>query len=37
MDLISTFSLHFLLLACSLPPGAVSLRTALRKSGGTSS
>nr|AAI50711.1 EGF-like, fibronectin type III and laminin G domains [Mus musculus] len=33
MDLISTFSLHFLLLACSLPPGAVSLRTALRKSG----
>lgn len=33
MDLISTFLLHFLLLACSLPPGAVSLRTALRKSG----
>ncbi|CAH6787346.1 Egflam [Phodopus roborovskii] len=36
MDLIPTFLLRFLLLACSLPPGAVSLRTALRKSAGSS-
>ncbi|XP_041487060.1 pikachurin isoform X1 [Microtus oregoni] len=33
MDLIPTSLLCFLLLACSLPPGAVTLQTALRKSG----
>ncbi|XP_059132731.1 pikachurin [Peromyscus eremicus] len=33
MDLTPTFLLRFLLLACSLPLNAVSLRTALRKSG----
>ncbi|CAO2592424.1 Egflam [Lemmus lemmus] len=33
MDLIPTFLLCFLLLACSLPSGAVTLQTALRKSG----
>ncbi|KAL1783832.1 pikachurin isoform X2 [Sigmodon hispidus] len=33
MDLIPTFLLRLLLLACSLPPSAVSLRTSLRKSG----
>ncbi|XP_038177503.1 pikachurin isoform X2 [Arvicola amphibius] len=33
MDLIPTSLLCFLLLACSLPTGAVTLQTALRKSG----